>query len=194
MYMSRIKMTYPTIFISGRVGKIMIWIGALCTIVDGGLLSKLPKTDVYSGRHLCKGHFSREHIVPRRFFVNKKHADDPINIVPGDRHINSVRSDYRFGFPHKNNIHDQDSVQVMNHKCEICGYINKRRRTFYPVERADVGILGRSITTMLEKYPYLYNHLLEIVDDPKTLHRWSCEPMSYFEQQRLDMIDLKTMV
>lgn len=133
----------------------------------------LPKIDIYTGLHLSRSRFSKEHIIPQRFFPHKKDADDLLNLAPADRFINSMRCDLRFGYQKEEHI-------------PYPFYIDRKKRTFFPSILADKGLISRSIIEMLHKYPYLYCYLNDIVDNTDTLWKWSNEnpEPSTFEKAR----------
>ena len=55
---------------------------------------------VYNTKSLIRNR-SREHIIPRRMFPHKKHANAEWNVVWCDRFTNNIRSDYALGDPDK---------------------------------------------------------------------------------------------
>jgi len=147
-------------------------------------LRTLPPIDVYTGNVLTKDYMSKEHIIPKRFFSCKNHADDLINLVPCDIHVNRIRSDYKYGISCMDSLQDPKIMEVYDNSHSISGYVNKRTRTFYPGKYTDYGILGRSIIELLRKYPYLYRNLLDIVESPIVLSIWCTYPVSEFELLR----------
>lgn len=147
-------------------------------------LRSLPPIDAYSGRRLNNKHFSCEHVIPKRHFLSRAHANDLLNLVPCDRHINNLRSDYKYGHPHAEHIQHPSCKKIYNQHLDFCGFINTQSRTYYPPLDADLGMLGRSIKQLLFKYPYLYHNLLDIVDSPSTLAIWCMYPVSDFEIAR----------
>ena len=158
------------------------------------LITHLPAIDVYTGSYLSKKHFSLEHMIPKRFFHERAHANDLLNLVPCDRKVNQLRSDYRYGTLTEHVVHDKDSIVLTTGRNEVSGYLSRRHRTFYPATEADCGLIGRSIIRLLYKYPYLYSYLDDIIDRPDTLWRWSCFPTtSFFEDQRELYINSLTM-
>ena len=147
------------------------------------LISHLPPIDVYTGLHLSKKHFSVEHIIPKRLFHERSHANDLINLAPCDRSTNHRRSDYRYGELDADVSNEHDLL--LSSRQEVAGFVNRRRRTFYPSTNADKGLISRSIIQLLHKYPYLYANLFDIVDHPNTLSKWSSQhPPSFYEEQR----------
>jgi len=167
------------------------------------IMYRLPKSDIYNQQILYQP--SIEHIIPRRLFYHKKDANDLLNLSFCDRHTNSKRSDYKYGDYHSipTIFQEKEWVKpVMNiprvyypkkedHleldrdlKINISGYINPQKRIFYPYQCADFGLISRSIVAMLSKYPYLYDNLNEIIENPNLLSKWSEYPISEFEEQR----------
>lgn len=162
--------------------KVFVLIPFLLTCITA--FKSLPPIDVYTGTYLGKKHVSKEHVIPRRYFLSKEHANDILNIVPCDRYVNGMRSDFKFGFLYYDNIDDHHLMEVYNYQNELSGYVNKRTRTFYPGGDADFGLLGRSIVELLKKYPYLYRSLPEIVESPTVISIWCTYPVSEFENLR----------
>lgn len=151
------------------------------------LKSTLPHTDVYSQRPIPKKHYSTEHLIPRRLFRNRTHADDLLNLAPCARCVNSIRSDFRFGNPFSEQFESLDSSSlrpVYDYADRLCGHTHPRSRTFYPTEHADLGLVGRSLFRMLCKYPYLVQDLYSIVDSRWTIVLWCILPMTEFERMR----------
>jgi endonuclease I len=154
-------------------------------LLFGNAFHTLPPVDVYNGRNLTRKHLSKEHIIPKRHFLSKKDADDLLNLAPCDLHVNRMRSDYKLGYASPEMVDDVHCVRIYSQTQNFSGHLNRRTRTFYPSDDADVGILGRSIIELLGKYPYLYQNLPDIVDHPSTLSKWSrVYPSSPFEEAR----------
>lgn len=149
----------------------------------------IPHIDVYTGNILSKKSYSIEHIIPKRMFTEKSHANDPINLVPCDMKINQLRSDYKFGTDPNLTFNPSENIPILNAKEEFAGSINRKRRIFYPSVNADKGLISRSIIGMLHKYPYLYRNLNDIVDSPNILFEWSLYPLSNFEKERKEIIE-----
>lgn len=149
----------------------------------------IPHIDVYTGGILTKKAYSVEHIIPRRMFVDKSHANDPINLVPCDIKVNRLRSDYKYGTDPNLLFYPSENIPILNAKKEFAGSMNRKRRIFYPSVSADKGLISRSIIGMLYKYPYLYRNLNDIVDSPNILFEWSLYPPSTFEIERKDIIE-----
>jgi hypothetical protein len=107
--------------------------------------------------------------------VSDDHAHDLRNIAYCDRTINSYRSDLKLG--------DEDNDRYRQHEnwdnhvvpMHQGGEIDYKKRIYYPSNFADKGLLARSITRLLFRYPYLYSYLHEIIDYPETLAKWSSE-------------------
>lgn len=157
------------------------------TFIVMNILSSLPKIDIYTGLRLKPSHFSQEHIIPKRFFPNRTHSDDILNLAPCDRQINMARSDLKFGECPLliNSTHTILKLLHVNNLTNPIGAIDQRRRTFYPLSYSDKGLIARSIIKMLYKYPYLYCHLHDIIDTD-TLWKWYSENpiLSIYEQER----------
>lgn len=149
----------------------------------------LPRVDVYSGGMLSQKSYSVEHIIPKRMFIDKTHADDPLNIVPCDLKVNQLRSDYKYGTDPNLVFHPSENIPIFNGKKEFSGSINRKLRTFYPPISADKGLISRSIISMLYKYPYLYRCLNDIIDSPTLLFEWSLYPMSNYEKKRMSLLE-----
>lgn len=149
-----------------------------------GLISHLPKIDLYTGNYLSKKQYSVEHIIPKRFFQERSHANDLLNLAPCDRMTNQLRSDYRYGHVTTEIMQENDCMILKSQRDEVSGFLHRRRRTFYPSIHADRGLISRSIIQLLHRYPYLYAYLDDIVDRPDTLWQWSSYATSFYEQQR----------
>lgn len=137
-------------------------------------------TNIYHGGRLSPQEKSIEHIIPRRLFVNRRHAEDPMNKDFCDRHTNTMRSDYRFGDiasicdpDGRLLIKNDDYQSITDRRCVLTGYISRSRRIFYPSHTCNHRRLSSSILHMLFHYPYLYAYLDQIVCDPVLLSRWS---------------------
>jgi len=122
---------------------------------------------------------SIEHIIPKRLFVNRHDAEDPMNKAFCDPYTNSMRSDFRFGdisrvcspdliLP----THD-DYRPLYDKKGNFTGLISRSRRVFYPSFTCDYRHLSSSILHMLYHYPYLYSYMDQIVCEPGLLHTWT---------------------
>lgn len=129
--------------------------------------SSLPLHDIYS-RNTSMNQITVEHIIPKKYFLNEKHANTYSNLAFTDIKNNQLRADYAFGYFNPYNI------TTINHKT----------RTYYPSENADRGLIARSCIKMFTKYPYLYEHFNEIIKDPILLKLWCQYPVSLFEYQR----------
>jgi endonuclease I len=136
------------------------------------LLKFLPKTDIYTNIRLSNHLATVEHIIPRRFFISTKHSNDILNLAYTQKYINSMRSDLKYGDLILSKNHHLQPIMNNN---TIAGHIDRRRRVFYPGKGADKGLIARSITEMVYKYPYLYCYLNDIVDNPETLWKWTDE-------------------
>lgn len=156
-----------------------------------------PKIDVYTGRLLEGRDYTKEHLIPKKFFRNKRHADHPFNIVPCHRRINNQRSSCKFGdlglifwrlqqqeetsplylhsmFP-CTLLQDSDNITA--------GVLCKERRVFYPGCEADKGMIGRNCIMVMTEYPYLFDHFEDIVEDPMVFEVWKdISPMSEYEK------------
>lgn len=150
-------------------------------------LQSLPPQDVYTQRPLPPKHYSKEHLIPRRLFRRRAHADDLWNMAPCDRRVNGIRSNFRYGNPfsdHFDRLDPKSLRPVYDNADRLSGHIHPQTRTFYPADNADFGLLGRSILRMLWKYPYLHQHLYAIVDSRSTIVSWCTLPMTDFERLR----------
>ena len=135
------------------------------------LLRFLPKIDIYTKVGLHPSVFTQEHIIPKRFFISKKHADDLLNLAPTHKYLNGLRSDLKYG--NLKNKTNYDHLSTISKNKSIIAYIDRKKRIFYPTIIADKGLIARSLINMFYKYPYLYCYIDEIVDDPETIWRWS---------------------
>lgn len=136
------------------------------------ILNQLPRWNVYH-RETPILQPSVEHIIPRRLFLHPNHAHDLDNLVSCEKEWNSLRSDYRFGI-------GRTSLQ----KSFSWGTLYPHERTFHPSEQADFGLVGRSIITMLHRYPYLYRVLDQIIEPVYLLDEWSNYPCYPYETMR----------
>lgn len=148
------------------------------------------RRNVYNGEPIVhRKHFSVEHVVPKRLFPERKDANRWLNQVPCDRYTNAVRSDLRLGDP---GLHHQIFIEYENASLmpqtlvtirpglflvvdgtgKLSGIINRYHRVFTPSLSADMGLLCRSIRTMLSLYPHLYGSLDQIIQDPGLLDRY----------------------
>lgn len=143
----------------------------------------LPKIDVYTGKILAASDFSKEHLIPKKFFRQSKHANHPYNIVPCHRYINNRRADYRLGdlyITKRLNQFDYEPIYV-NDEATV-GIVNRKRRVFYPTPNADKGMIARNCLKVLNDYDYLYDYLDQIVEEPTLLHIWKNYPDSHYER------------
>lgn len=147
------------------------------------LLKYVPKIDIYTKTLLDQSVFTQEHIIPRRFFNNQKHANDIFNLAPTHLKINYMRSDLKFGNIDMIQPHNLTQILIPN---TTVAYIDRKKRIFYPTNIADKGLIARSIIEMLYKYPYLYTYIYDLVDNPETLWKWTSEHPnpSIFEKSR----------
>ena len=130
--------------------------------------SSLPLYDIYTANK-SMNQITIEHIIPQKYFLNKKHANDFSNLALTDLKNNQLRADYAFGYINHNNI-----TSPIDHKT----------RTYYPSINADRGLIARSCIQMFYKYPYLYEYFNEIIKDPILLKSWSNYPINSFEYKR----------
>lgn len=143
----------------------------------------LPNIDVYTGRLLGASDFSREHLIPKKFFRKAKHADHPFNVVPCHRHINNKRSDYRLGDLYvSRRLNSFDYEPVLLREDRSVGIVNRKRRVFYPSPSADKGMIARNCLRVLSEYDYLYDYFDQIVEEPTLLHIWKNYPDSNYER------------
>jgi endonuclease I len=146
------------------------------------LLKCFPKIDIYTKTLLKPSVFTQEHIIPKRFFDNPKHANDLFNLAPTHLKINYMRSDLKFGNIDMIQPHNLTQILIPN----PVAYIDRKKRIFYPTIIADKGLIARSIIEMLYKYPYLYTYIYDIIDHPETLWKWTHDHPnpSIFEKSR----------
>lgn len=147
-----------------------------------------PIVDVYtqSPIGLKEDDISVEHIIPRRIWKGAGLPSDAMNniynLVPCDRQVNRIRSDYRYG---RFCMEDVSKPIVYDKRHRIAGYIDHGMRVFYPhPNRSDTGLLGRSIVQLLYRYPVLYRYFYDIVQDPECLSEWTTHPQSSLEMYR----------
>lgn len=134
---------------------------------------ELPNIDIYTGRVLSIPNLSKEHLIPKKFFRNKKHANHPLNVVPCHKYINNQRSDYRFGDVYidlSSNTYDYDPIHIGVD--DSIGIINHRHRVFYPSHYADKGLIARNCLVVLDDHHYLYRYLDEIIEHPALFDIW----------------------
>lgn len=162
-------------------------------------LSKIDRLHIYHQKPLEISYSSIEHIIPQKFFKEKKHAHHPKNIVPCDRFTNSIRSDYKYDDPqHYQHIFEKYPLHrgnknsilpindyfkyVTDYSGEITGLIYPKKRIFVPSPQADLPLLCRSIIYMLYHYHYLYRYLDEIIADTAMLDHYASQPPSPLEK------------
>jgi hypothetical protein len=141
----------------------------------------IPKMDIYNGLFLSKKCSSIEHIIPKKFFNNKIHANDPLNLGTCHLYINNCRSDYKYGLYYDKNDSSTKCLYVPNHTNVSSGYLNTKKRIFYLNENADLGLISRSCLSMFYKYPYLYKYIDDIIHDKELLEIGSEYPKSKYE-------------
>lgn len=133
----------------------------------------LPMIDIYTGERLTQKYCSKEHIIPRRLFLDKIDSNHHLNIAYCDQYVNNIRSDYRFGYFQKHMLQDPTYIPLFSSSNSIlAGLINRQKRTFYPYYHANTNLIAQSCIKMLSVYPYLYNYLDQIIESPSLLYLW----------------------
>lgn len=143
----------------------------------------LPNIDVYTGELLKKKDFSKEHLIPKKFFRHGRDANNPWNIVPCHKYINNKRSDYKYGelfIKDPEQLYDIEPIYLKNNL--IAGVINKKQRIFYPPLSSYKGMIARNSLILLNKYPYLYDYLSEIIEEPWIFEVWQTYPTCKYEE------------
>ncbi|NBN99189.1 MAG: hypothetical protein EBV19_08160, partial [Flavobacteriia bacterium] len=129
----------------------------------------MSKINIYNGKTIIQKEVSIEHIIPKRLFIKRKHANDITNLALCDRYTNCMRTDFRFGdisyicdqtllLPN-----DDDYKLINDSRGNFTGIISRSRRIFYPSFTCHFQNLSLSIISMLNKYPYLYSYMDQIV-------------------------------
>lgn len=162
---------------------------------------KLPKINIYTNELIKDKNLSIEHIIPKRIFKNKNHANNIYNLAFTDKKTNSKRRDFKYGdiinIPSKynkknlNNFYDlisDDFESVLDSEQKVNGIISSSRRLFYPISEENYGCISRSIIKLLYEYPYLYSSLNEIIYEPHILSKWNKMPETKFEIERNKLI------
>jgi endonuclease I len=141
--------------------------------------------NLYHSQPLPPQQHSCEHIIPKSFFRQRHHANDPMNLAPCDLKTNIRRSNFALG-----NIENmmEGGRPIYDSLDQYTGHLHTTQRIFYPSLECDRGLISRSILFMIEKYPYLYDDLPRILSPPDTeeiLDGWRLYPSTTdFEDHR----------
>jgi hypothetical protein len=142
---------------------------------------RLMGINVYNRAPILFEKSTQEHIIPSSYFPDPRMAQDPFNLVSCDAFTNNVRSDLRLGdpkayeavfrpllhrrFPRETVMHYSGSLKaVIDSTGKVSGLVNRSERLFVPSPDADLGLLSRSIVSLLARYPVLYRSLPYICD------------------------------
>lgn len=165
---------------------------------------------VYNQMPLALNHFSREHLIPKRYFRHRLDSDHWKNIAPCDRYVNSVRKDYCVDDPRKyvsiflewqeeeNNYSRPHALlptslkgfrMVTDGEGKASGLVNKDTRIFVPSPQADMGLVSRSMIFMFQRHSYVYKEsFYKIIKNREILEYFAEMPESDLEKQRQKII------
>jgi endonuclease I len=96
-----------------------------------------------------------EHIFPK-CYMNKNSYNDLHNIFLCNKHINNIRSNYKYTDLDYTNINLNNFSRIYNSSNYIC----KKYKLFIP-ENDSKGIIARTIMYMCYEYNYKYNKIID---------------------------------
>jgi hypothetical protein len=182
----------------------------LVMVINSNTMKRLG-INVYNQKSLPIVYQSTEHIIPSSLFNKKKDGNYWINMISCDKYTNSIRADYRMGDPitYRDLFLEYQTMNlskssnklitispakpykiVVDATGNVSGVLDRCQRIFYPSLEADMGLISRSIISMLYIYPFLYGNIDRIVANVKLLENYYDLPKSDLEISRQNLIKL----